>query len=305
VRKPTSRAAREAQRKLNHSIIEKVRRTKINDALAMLRSIVPVDYGQPSAAAAVGVVGDEGGREVDKEGTRSPPRGGGKKKEEKEKEYKLEILVRTVSFVQDLLEKVRVLERDGGGGVEVAVCEHCGGRRKRKRMRDDEDDEDTTGYESADDGSGPTDSSSCTRTTRLPSISSWLPPLQQRQRQQHLPSPPSSTPADPINPSHLPPLFKLTSPTMTVKTATPPTPTTSSTSPVRTPEDESVASLLLQIRNSPPTVYSVSTAPESMKLPEAARFVFGGGGGSGMSAAETPGSLLGMDLGHLRTHRVK
>ncbi|KAF8892999.1 hypothetical protein BD779DRAFT_1427289, partial [Infundibulicybe gibba] len=43
---PLSRAAREAQRKLNHSIIEKARRTKINDALATLRELVPADYGQ-------------------------------------------------------------------------------------------------------------------------------------------------------------------------------------------------------------------------------------------------------------------
>ena len=42
---PLSRSAREAQRRLNHSIIEKARRTKINDTLATLRQLEPVDYG--------------------------------------------------------------------------------------------------------------------------------------------------------------------------------------------------------------------------------------------------------------------
>ncbi|KNZ74459.1 hypothetical protein J132_06836 [Termitomyces sp. J132] len=38
-RGPLSRAARETQRKLNHSIIEKARRTKINDALTSLKQL--------------------------------------------------------------------------------------------------------------------------------------------------------------------------------------------------------------------------------------------------------------------------
>jgi len=42
---PLSRSAREAQRRLNHSIIEKARRTKINNALATLKELVPLDYG--------------------------------------------------------------------------------------------------------------------------------------------------------------------------------------------------------------------------------------------------------------------
>ncbi|KAF9470460.1 hypothetical protein BDN70DRAFT_821348, partial [Pholiota conissans] len=49
---PLSRTAREAQRRLNHSIIEKARRTKINDALAALKQLVPVNYGQPQKQAA-------------------------------------------------------------------------------------------------------------------------------------------------------------------------------------------------------------------------------------------------------------
>ncbi|THV05729.1 hypothetical protein K435DRAFT_646700, partial [Dendrothele bispora CBS 962.96] len=51
-RKPgaMSRSARETQRKLNHSIIEKARRTKINDALSTLRQLVPSDFGSTSSS---------------------------------------------------------------------------------------------------------------------------------------------------------------------------------------------------------------------------------------------------------------
>ena len=38
-----TRTARESQRKMNHSRIEKARRLKINDALEALRTLVPVD----------------------------------------------------------------------------------------------------------------------------------------------------------------------------------------------------------------------------------------------------------------------
>ena len=64
-RKPgtLSRAARESQRKLNHSRIEKARRSKINEALAALRELVPSDY---VARRDLGVDGDgergDGGR---------------------------------------------------------------------------------------------------------------------------------------------------------------------------------------------------------------------------------------------------
>lgn len=47
-RKPgaMSRSARETQRKINHSRIEKARRSKINDALDALRVLVPPDFGK-------------------------------------------------------------------------------------------------------------------------------------------------------------------------------------------------------------------------------------------------------------------
>lgn len=73
--KKSTRAVRESQRKINHSIIEKRRREKINAALAELRSLVPENGG--------GLDGEEGDCEG---GT-----GGGKSGKG---EFKLEVLVR-------------------------------------------------------------------------------------------------------------------------------------------------------------------------------------------------------------------
>lgn len=122
---PLSRSAREAQRRLNHSIIEKARRTKINNALATLKELVPLDYAKKAKAQGNGsdneddVDEDDGDAEYDGEGKKSKPKQAGKK-EEKEREYKLEILVRTVAFMQDLLQRVAVLEQTN------AVCSSCG-----------------------------------------------------------------------------------------------------------------------------------------------------------------------------------
>ncbi|TFK31417.1 hypothetical protein BDQ12DRAFT_729575 [Crucibulum laeve] len=163
---PLSRTQREAQRRLNHSIIEKARRTKINDALATLRQLVPVDYGR--APAPVHEDSDDESDDEDcnwdegkgknggkgkgvKQGEKGKGKGG--KKEEKEKEFKLEILVRTVSFLQDLLERVRVLEGGVSGTASPqaapAPCSNCAAREegtnKRKRSSlspvDEEEDE--------------------------------------------------------------------------------------------------------------------------------------------------------------------
>ncbi|KAG6827505.1 hypothetical protein H0H92_011525 [Tricholoma furcatifolium] len=108
---PLSRAARETQRKLNHSIIEKARRTKINDALASLRQLVPVDYKQAP---------QEQEEDADEAGTKKKG-----KREEKEKEFKLEILERTVVFLKDLLDRVEVLEANTAAGGPNVVCSKC------------------------------------------------------------------------------------------------------------------------------------------------------------------------------------
>ncbi|KAH0578458.1 hypothetical protein H2248_003606 [Termitomyces sp. 'cryptogamus'] len=108
---PLSRAARETQRKLNHSIIEKARRTKINDALTSLKQLVPAGYGQSSPQPA-----DEDEDAKKKKG----------KKEEKEKEFKLEILERTVVFLQDLLKRVEVFEAAvSSSPKDRSLCAKC------------------------------------------------------------------------------------------------------------------------------------------------------------------------------------
>ncbi|KAG6860170.1 hypothetical protein C0995_014842 [Termitomyces sp. Mi166 len=104
---PLSRAARESQRKLNHSIIEKARRTKINDALTSLKRLVPAGYGQPPPQP-----GDE-----DEDAKKKKKA----KKEEKEKEFKLEILERTVIYLQDVLRQVEVLEANASS----SLCAKC------------------------------------------------------------------------------------------------------------------------------------------------------------------------------------
>ncbi|KAG6329497.1 hypothetical protein ID866_9591, partial [Astraeus odoratus] len=172
-RKPgtMSRAAREAQRKINHSLIEKARRTKINDALATLRQLVPADYKRPSADDHPQDESDED------EDHPSAGNGGAKSKQPKskgtgEKEFKLEILVRTVSYLQDLSEKVKTLERDG--------CPHC--NRSISCFGEDMPAIRRTGsvvHESrpvdGDDTAHPPHPT--TTTSRLPSISTWLPML--------------------------------------------------------------------------------------------------------------------------------
>ncbi|KAF8178562.1 hypothetical protein K438DRAFT_1938663 [Mycena galopus ATCC 62051] len=258
-RKPAtlSRTAREAQRKLNHSIIEKARRTKINDALAALKQLVPANYGQQPTPPADEDNDDEGGDgDGDYEGKHSKAaKKGTGKREEKEKEFKLEILVRTVSFMQDLVDRVAALEEAN----KSLTCANCAGSSSApasssslKRKRDVEVVEVTpvpkraaVDSQLASPSINPTYSGA-----RLPSISSWLPessmqrpsPRASPEFQSHLPSPPSSTQFAPARaPAQLPPALNL-GPIATQALLS-----------ARTPEDESAASLLLEISASSPT----------------------------------------------------
>jgi len=85
-----SRSARDSLRRQNHSRIEKARRTKINEALDTLRTLVP-----PSAR--------EDANDEDEEGIDGRRRG-------QQKEFKLEILVRTVTYMKQLISRVEELE---------------------------------------------------------------------------------------------------------------------------------------------------------------------------------------------------
>ncbi|KAH6910709.1 hypothetical protein BKA70DRAFT_91785 [Coprinopsis sp. MPI-PUGE-AT-0042] len=187
---PLSRAAREAQRRLNHSIIEKARRTKINDALATLRQLVPAECGQPKSSANVDSGGEEDDEEYQPESSKAKKSG---KKEEKEKEFKLEILVRTVAYMKELVDRVAELEdklaQDPSSSrpapAAPAACSNCE-RRSKKRARE----EDTM------------EERSHTRTRRDDYDAS----LPQRTPLPTPPIYPSSKPYPPINDGPLPPI---------------------------------------------------------------------------------------------------
>lgn len=97
---PLSRSARESQRKLNHSRIEKARRTKINETLSTLSNLVNEAEKQKSPV-----------REAPAE----------KEKAKGEKEFKLDVLVKTVSYIQELIQKVQVLEIR----ANASTCARC------------------------------------------------------------------------------------------------------------------------------------------------------------------------------------
>ncbi|KAJ7594239.1 hypothetical protein C8J56DRAFT_750458, partial [Mycena floridula] len=188
-RKPgiASRSARETQRKLNHSIIEKARRTKINDALATLKELIPRDFATKSPAAAAEEDDDD-----DEEYGPKKSKGNG------EKEFKLEILVKTVAYMQTLLTKVSKLEDQLGSS-----CPECSApslKRKRSTTDDGGESESSKKYSKPE------------AESRLPSIASWLPQIDPSllspSEMYQLPSP-ASTHLSPVLDS-TPPLLTLT-----------------------------------------------------------------------------------------------
>lgn len=307
---PLSRTARETQRKLNHSIIEKARRTKINEALATLRELVPKDYGYSKDKP----MNDNEGEDDEEKPGKTKFKATGKR-EEKEKEFKLEILVRTVSFMQDLLARVQAME------ANTQQCSKCAANDTSKRKRDHADEgtndnaddhsirppkriNDSRDIQTSAESPLVQRSSSIESTTarayfgsRLPSISSWLPPSQidpallspsQRPLSNNtyqLPSPPSSTIFHPIQTSHAPPALNLG-----------PVATSSLLSPLRTPEDESAASLLLQISASSPQLLpiSISNSCTSFDLSKLRTVCRTPGKPVEHMQAQTPGTMLGL-----------
>ncbi|KAG6884191.1 hypothetical protein C0992_006782, partial [Termitomyces sp. T32_za158] len=360
---PLSRAARESQRKLNHSIIEKARRTKINDALTSLKHLVPPGYGhQPSQPGSE----DEEGKK--KKG----------KKEERDKEFKLEILERTVVFLQDLLKRVDVLEANAPCSANTSLlCTKCSSplspsspsstpdpnsiqhkepSLKRKRSLSSQ----STTFSVNPDAEFSHQCPYPHTSPRLPPISSWLHnydsvtvpfplrqvapqllnPLSQKSPSENatvdllltdsntsvtmgLPSPPTSThflPQQHPLPSSLVPTLHLGA-SASASASTPQfssgpltlfgnggsrdyssscsrSPITESAShltlpsmlsPGRTPEDESAASLLLQISAGGSGTSPLLTGVDTSQ----ARFSVRTGIGS--VQAQTPGSMLGLD----------
>lgn len=273
-RKPgaLSRTAREAQRKINHSLIEKARRTKINDALAALRELVPAEYKRVNEAA-----------EASDEDEDDEPKKSKAKSKAGEKEFKLEILVRTVAYLQDLTEKVKRFEEDG--------CKHCirqssssdarGSKRRKQNFEQEDGARTEVGSTASEDSS-----------SRLPSISTWLPhssqdqtrraltsskspstrqpvPSSSKSPSQQLPTPPTSATFTGFSSVFgVPPILTLPSPSTFLPqsgTQIQPcfsgfgprrSPSDALSSPVYTPEDETAASLLLRISNTSTLVTS-------------------------------------------------
>ncbi|KAJ8585619.1 hypothetical protein M405DRAFT_824642 [Rhizopogon salebrosus TDB-379] len=289
-RKPgtLSRAAREAQRKTNHSLIEKARRTKINDALATLRELVPPEYKRANEAP----------ERTDDDEEEEPKKGKGKSKAG-EKEFKLEILVRTVAYLQDLTEKVKQLEENGCPNCKHSICPSSSyGGRPSKRRRQDVESNQTEEEESARADVAPPDD----QPSRLPSISTWLPPSSQQRSllltpslspstlrattsskptSLQLPTPPTSVTFTPSSSVFgVPPVLTLPSPS----TFLPPsgaqiqpcfsgfmsrrTPSDASSSPMYSPEDETAASLLLRISTCASTTSSQSPLKQAPSLSE-------------------------------------
>ncbi|PIL29167.1 transcription factor [Ganoderma sinense ZZ0214-1] len=133
-RKPgaMSRSARESLRKLNHSRIEKARRTKINETLSTLSTLVN-ERDRVLKAQKPETVAEATVEEKVKKG----------KGKTEEKEFKLDVLVKTVEYMQDLIVRVQALERE--------MCTQCRSREdaridvvslppspKRKRADEDE-----------------------------------------------------------------------------------------------------------------------------------------------------------------------
>ncbi|KAI0267360.1 hypothetical protein BC834DRAFT_74815 [Gloeopeniophorella convolvens] len=318
-RKPStlSRAARESMRRQNHSRIEKARRTKINEALTLLRDLVPVDAGRKPGPPPDETADEDDGDDDDDFGSGKKP---GKGKQKQEKEFKLEILEKAVAYVQELQEKVRELEAKG-----CVKCAEASALRRPKRKReatpspsDEHDLHSAENYTverpakrpgSIQPNSPPLPPSS---STRLPSISSWLPttaidairlpdartpsvpPIQ-------LLTPPSSAVIGPMVSPQVPPMLHLELPMASMSTVNHP-PKFASASPSWTPEDESVASLLLQIKT--------SNSPKGSKRGSSVDDILGSApeiSNSGLRAesrpmsgerrVQTPGSLLGMTIG--------
>ncbi len=310
-------------RRQNHSRIEKARRTKINEALAMLRDLVPADTGRKLTLTGVDESADDD--DDDDEFASEHPKKPAKNKQRQEKEFKLEILEKAVLYVQELQEKVCVLEARGCARCSnVSISPPQRPKRKHEAMPSSDDYDSHSSMDAITDRpmkrlTSPQSNLSLVplapasvspfiprSNTRLPSISSWLPksiaelglpeshtpsvnPIQ-------LPTPPASGVIGPVASPQVPPTLRLDLPVASLSARV--LPASSQSSPSWTPEDESVASLLLRIKtsSSPKTAKhgtSVSDllapTPGAPGIGDHSRFM-----GVDEIRVQTPGSLLGM-----------
>jgi len=292
---------------------------KINEALSMLRELVPADAGRKPSAP------DDESADDDDDDEDEFGSGSGKKlpanrsKQKQEKEFKLEILEKAVAYVQELQEKVRVLEARGClrcSTTDVALTQYP--KRKHDEISSSNDDHNAHTFMDVL-VERPNKRHTTTQAvplpvlpnsnTRLPSISSWLPksvadavlpeshtpPINPIQ----LPTPPASAVIGPMTSPQVPPALRLELPMASLTTRNFSSPTKSpSSSPSWTPEDESVASLLLRIKSSSSPKANrqgtnvsdlLAPIPEVLDVGDHARFT-----GINETRVQTPGSLLGL-----------
>jgi len=286
----------------------------------MLRDLVPADTGRKPSAAADDSADDDDDEDEDEFGSafgKKPSANRGTQRQEKE--FKLEILEKAVAYVQELQEKVRMLEARGCvrcSNTDMAPTDYPKRKRDEVSSNDGHD-----SHSSAADVSVERPNKRLTTTqpfppptsppsnTRLPSISSWLPrsgvlseshtpPINPIQ----LPTPPASAVIGPMTSPQVPPALRLELPMASLTTRTFTTPTKSaSSSPSWTPEDESIASLLLRIKSSSSPKASrhgasvsdlLAPTPEAPHMADHARFV-----DVDEMRVQTPGSLLGLTSG--------
>nr|UBR88896.1 transcription factor bHLH13 [Ganoderma lucidum] len=363
-RKPgaLSRSARESLRKLNHSRIEKARRTKINETLSTLSNLVN-ERDRVLKAQKPEVITEAAVEEKGKKG----------KGKTEEKEFKLDVLVKTVEYMQDLMARVQALEK--------GMCAQCCSREevrggvishppspKQKRTDEDETMADATEpvvrrshhrHEEEESYVGDDEHGLCAvedeqaspmpfaapiavagqskASPRLPPISSWLAQpydpstlisksphsVPVRSSPNQLPSPPPSgrfRPAltlanmpslalpSPVHP--LPPVPQkgaVGSSTLARQQHRKSVSASPTVSPTWTPEDETAASMLLQMSVKPRSSSTSSGSPSIMTIPRGSLPMtpreeipaekdraFAALQQRRLLEAVTPGSLLGM-----------
>jgi len=231
-----SRSARDSLRRQNHSRIEKARRTKINEALDTLRALVP-----PSIR--------EDGNEEDEEAADGKKRG-------QQKEFKLEILVRTVTYMKQLISRVEELESKHGQS-QPQVPQPRGVKRKRDEIFQQLLDEEPIPV--------PTSKTNGESTSRGSTASPRLPPISTLFQQQNntglaslpspdqLPSPPTTAEYRPRSDS-LEQSYSARLPSLTL-------PSPRSDRSQTSQEEESAATLLLHMKTRSPSFTSPATNP--------------------------------------------
>jgi len=230
-----SRLARDSLRRQNHSRIEKARRTKINDALDTLRVLVPPNVR-------------EEGNDEDEEGADG-------KKRAQQKEFKLEILVRTVSYMKQLISRVDELESKYCQSQPPRAPQPRGVKRKRDEIFQQLLDEEPVPV--------PTSKTNGDSTSRASTTSPRLPPISTLFQQHNktslaslpspvqLPSPPATAEFRPRSDS-LEQSYSARLPSLTL-----PSPRSDKSQPSQ--DDESAATLLLHMKARSPSLTSPST----------------------------------------------